>query len=40
MDRTEGSKILFVGIDEKDKKGGMVSEIAAHQPARFISIRH
>ncbi|MUP47415.1 SRPBCC domain-containing protein [Gramella sp. BOM4] len=36
----EGSKILFVGEDENGKKGGMVSEIAAHKPADFISIRH
>lgn len=35
-----GSKILFVGIDENGKKGGMVSEIAEHRPADFISIRH
>lgn len=36
----KGSKILFVGMDENGKKGGMVSEIADHQPAQFISIRH
>src|SRR6478609_5080816 len=36
----KGSKILFVGIDENGKKGGMVSEIAEHKPANFISIRH
>ncbi|MCZ4221924.1 SRPBCC domain-containing protein [Pedobacter rhodius] len=35
-----GSKIHFVGVDENGKKGGMVSEIKEHQPARFISIRH
>ena len=35
-----GSKILFVGTDENGKKGGMVSEIVAHQPAEFVSIRH
>ncbi|WP_313806745.1 SRPBCC domain-containing protein [Flavobacterium sp.] len=35
-----GSKIYFVGVDENGKKGGMVSEIVAHQPAKFISIRH
>jgi hypothetical protein len=34
------SKMLFVGVDENGKKGGMVSEIEAHQPAKFISIRH
>lgn len=32
--------MLFVGVDEKGEKGGMVSEIAAHIPYRFISIRH
>ena len=36
----KGSKILFVGTDENGKKGGMVSEIVAHQPAEFVSIRH
>lgn len=36
----EGSKILFVGLDENGKKGGMVSEIVAHRPAEFVSIRH
>ncbi len=35
-----GSKIHFVGTDEKGKKGGMVSEIVAHEPAQFVSIRH
>lgn len=36
----QGSKILFVGEDENGKKGGMVSEIVAHHPASFVSIRH
>jgi hypothetical protein len=36
----KGSKILFVGVDENGKRGGMVSEIEEHQPAQFISIRH
>lgn len=36
----QGSKIHFVGMDENGKKGGMVSEIVTHQPARFVSIRH
>lgn len=36
----KGSKIHFVGVDENGKKGGMVSEIEQHQPARFVSIRH
>jgi hypothetical protein len=36
----KGSKILFVGVDENGKKGGMVSEIVEHNPANFISIRH
>ena len=36
----KGSKILFVGIDENGKKGGMVSEIAENTPNRFVSIRH
>ena len=36
----EGSKILFVGLDEKGKKGGMVSEVVANEPAKFVSVRH
>lgn len=36
----QGSKIYFVGLDENGKKGGMISEIAAHRPAEFVSIRH
>jgi len=35
-----GSKILFTGTDESGKKGGMISEIASHDPASFVSIRH
>jgi len=36
----KGSKILFLGTDEKGEKGGMVSEIAENIPNRFVSIRH
>jgi hypothetical protein len=36
----KGSKIQFIGIDEKGEKGGMVSEIADNIPNRFVSIRH
>ncbi len=36
----KGSKILFIGIDEKGKKGGMVSQIEENKPAQFVSIRH
>ncbi|MBX7227473.1 MAG: SRPBCC domain-containing protein [Chitinophagales bacterium] len=36
----KGGKIYFTGVDENGKKGGMVSEIREHQPAKFISIRH
>lgn len=35
-----GSKILFVGVDAHGNRGGMVSQIVAHEPARFVSIRH
>lgn len=34
------STIYFIGTDEKGEKGGMISEIVAHQPAEFVSIRH
>lgn len=37
---TRGSKILFVGVDENGKKGGMVSEVVENQPAKLVSIRH
>ena len=36
----KGSKILFVGTDEKGEKGGMVSEINDNIPEHFVSIRH
>ena len=36
----KGSKIYFIGTDENGKKGGMVSEIAEHKPAEFVSVRH
>ena len=36
----KGSKMLFIGIDDKGEKGGMVSEIAEIIPNRFVSIRH
>ena len=37
---SKGSKILFIGTDEKGEKGGMISEIAENIPNRFVSIRH
>lgn len=37
---TKGSKMLFIGTDEKGEKGGMVSEIAENIPNQFVSIRH
>ena len=36
----KGSKMYFVGTDENGKKGGMISEIVAHRPADFVSIKH
>jgi hypothetical protein len=36
----KGTKIYFVGTDEKGKRGGMVSEIADNIPFQFVSIRH
>lgn len=36
----KGNKILFVGVDEKGEKGGMVSRIAENIPNRFVSIQH
>ncbi len=37
---TKGSKILFIGVDEKGEKGGMVSRIAENIPYQFVSIQH
>jgi len=36
----KGSKIRFVGTDEKGEKGGMVSRIAENNPNRFVSVQH
>jgi hypothetical protein len=36
----KGSKMLFLGVDEKGEKGGMVSRIAENIPNRFVSIQH
>ena len=36
----KGSKMLFVGFDEKGNKGGMVSEIADSITNKYISIHH
>ena len=36
----KGNKILFVGVDEKGEKGGMVSRIIENIPNRFVSIQH
>ena len=37
---TKGSKMCFIGTDDKGEKGGMVSEIVENIPNQFISIRH
>lgn len=37
---SKGNKILFVGVDEKGEKGGMVSRIAENIPNQFVSIQH
>jgi hypothetical protein len=36
----KGSKMLFVGVDEKGEKGGMVSRIVDNIPDKFVSIQH
>jgi hypothetical protein len=36
----KGGKILFVGVDEKGEKGGMVSRIMENIPSQFVSIQH
>ena len=35
-----GSKILFIGVDDKGEKGGMVSRIIENNPNQFVSIQH
>lgn len=37
---SKGNKILFVGVDEKGEKGGMVSRIVENSPNQFVSIQH
>jgi hypothetical protein len=36
----KGNKMLFIGVDEKGEKGGMVSRIADIIPNQFVSIQH
>ena len=36
----KGNKMLFIGIDEKGEKGGMVSRIAENMLHEFVSIQH
>lgn len=36
----KGNKILFIGIDEKGEKGGMVSKIVENILYQFVSIQH
>ncbi|PZX94848.1 SRPBCC domain-containing protein [Flavobacterium aquariorum] len=36
----KGNKILFIGVDEKGEKGGMVSKIVENIPNQFVSIQH
>lgn len=36
----KGNKMLFMGVDEKGEKGGLVSRIAENIPHRFVSIQH
>ncbi|MCG7856966.1 SRPBCC domain-containing protein [Flavihumibacter sediminis] len=36
----KGNKMLFIGVDDKGEKGGMVSRIAENIPNQFVSIQH
>jgi len=36
----KGSKILFIGVDEKGEKGGLVSKIVDNRTDQFVSIQH
>ena len=37
---SKGGKMLFVGVDDKGEKGGMVSEVVENIPNCFVSVRH
>jgi len=36
----KGNKILFTGVDENGKRGGMVSKVVDNQVAQFVSVIH
>lgn len=36
----KGSKMLFLGTDDKGEKGGMVSELVDNIPYQYVSVRH
>jgi len=36
----KGSKVLFIGVDDKGNEGGMVSRIKEHLPNKHVSIQH
>ena len=36
----KGNKILFLGVDTKGERGGMVCRIAINIPNQFVSIQH
>ncbi|NEU06884.1 SRPBCC domain-containing protein [Flavihumibacter sp. R14] len=36
----KGNKMLFIGVDEKGEKGGMVSRIVENIPNQFVSVQH
>jgi hypothetical protein len=39
-DWTKGNKMLFVSVDDKGKKAGMVSRILENDENKFVSIQH
>ncbi len=36
----EGTKMFFIGVDEKGQKGGIVSRIAENRRNEYVSIHH
>ena len=36
----EGTKMLFIGVDENGDKGGMVSKIIKNKPNQYVTIQH
>jgi hypothetical protein len=36
----KGSKILFIGVSEDGKRGGMIARVVENVPNKFVSLQH